>query len=376
MKGEATAKSLLIRLALSLALVPFLFSGCHTPNNPYRSGDAGKNIFYTTFTEPPKHLDPAKAYSSDEYDLIGQIYEPLLQYHYLKRPYELIPLTAEKVPMPLYIGKDGGRLSPEAPQEKIWKVIYEIRIRKGIMYAPHPAFARESNGVPAYSKVTGKDLPGVEGVKDFPIKGSRELKAGDYMLEVMRLADPVIESPILPILEKYILGLSEYSALLRKDLEEIRRERKRARGPAYNQTVDERENPIALDYGKHRMPGIEKVDDYTFRIILKAKYPQFVYWLAMPFFSPVPAEALEFYSQGALADRNITIDRFPVGTGPYMMDVYNPNMEIILARNTAFHVEPYPEDGEGGGDGGGRTRNLLPCDLRVSVVILLHIWIS
>ena len=77
------------------------------------------------------------------------------------------------------------------------------------------------------------------------------------------------------------------------------------------------ENPVLLDYRKHPLPGVEKIDDYTYRIILKTKYPQFVYWLAMPFFSPVPEEAALFYKQGPLAKKNITLNRYPVGTGPY-----------------------------------------------------------
>ena len=57
-----------------------------------------KNFLFSSFQERPKHLDPAKSYSSNEYTFLAQIYEPLLQYHYLKRPYELIPLTAEQMP--------------------------------------------------------------------------------------------------------------------------------------------------------------------------------------------------------------------------------------------------------------------------------------
>ena len=40
---------------------------------------------------PPKHLDPALSYASDECLFIMQVYEPPMDYHFLKRPYELIP---------------------------------------------------------------------------------------------------------------------------------------------------------------------------------------------------------------------------------------------------------------------------------------------
>ncbi|MBI4948867.1 MAG: ABC transporter substrate-binding protein [Deltaproteobacteria bacterium] len=338
-----------------------LFSGGCTPNDPYRASEAGANTFYSTFFEPPKHLDPARAYSSEEYDFLAQIYEPPLQYHYLNRPYELIPTTIEEVPSPLYYDKNGKRLAHDSAPGKVARAVYEIKVRKGVLYQDHPAFAKGPDGSALYMNLSPTDLKGIDGVSGFKVKGTRELKSDDYILEIMRLADPEIESPVLPIFEKYILGLKEYSEALRRDLDGIRKERRAKAGVSYNQEADEKENPVVLDYQKHRLPGVERVDEHTFRIILKTKYPQFVYWLAMPFFSPVPEEARLFYKQGLLAKKNITIDRFPVGTGPYMMETFNPNMEIILSRNPNFHYEEYPLAGEAGDadkgllkDGGGR----------------------
>ncbi|RMD58007.1 MAG: peptide ABC transporter substrate-binding protein, partial [Nitrospirae bacterium] len=83
-----------------------------------------------------------------------------------------------------------------------------------------------------------------------------------------------------------------------------------------------------------------------FKIILKSKYPQFIYWLAMPFFAPMPKEAILFYSQKVLIDKNITIDRFPLGTGPYRIERYNPNMEIVLVKNENYHDDYYPNEGD------------------------------
>ncbi|MBI5826547.1 MAG: ABC transporter substrate-binding protein [Deltaproteobacteria bacterium] len=330
-------------------------AGC--TNDPYRSSEKGANVFYTTFNEPPKHLDPARAYSSDEYDLIGQIYEPPLQYHYLARPYELEPRNTGRVPEPLYYDKEMRALDHDAPAQRVWRAVYEIKVNKGVMYQPHPAFATDAFGKALYLGLKPQDVKDVHEIKDFRATGARELKADDYIYGIMRLADPQIESPVLSILEKYILGLKEFSDLLRIDLEEARARRRAVRGASYNQTVDEKEDPIALDYRRHPLPGVEKVDDHTFRITLKAKYPQFVYWLAMPFFSPLPREADLFYKQGPLADRNITLDRFPVGTGPYMIDTFNPNMEIVLARNKNFHEEGYPRRGEEGDLASGLLRD-------------------
>lgn len=347
-KRQKASQGALIKAASSAALalvVLVSFLSC-TPNSPYRGADAEKNVFYTTFSEPPKHLDPAKSYSSDEYDIISQIYEPPLQYHYLLRPYRLVPLTADSLPAPAYLDKGLKKLPLGAPSEKAARAVYEIKIKKGILYQDHPAFAKGPDGRPLYSKLTEKDVSDIDGIGDFKETGTREVRADDYIYEVMRLADPLIESPILPILEKYILGLDEYALLLRKDLEDIRKKRKEEKGHAYNQTTDEMENPVMLDYRKHPLPGVEKIDEDTYRIILKTKYPQFVYWLAMPFFSPVPEEAALFYKQGPLAKKNITLNRYPVGTGPYYMAVYNPNMEMILRRNKNFSHETFPTEGE------------------------------
>ena len=92
-------------------------------NNPYPAADAAQNILYSAFRERPKHLDPARAYSSNEYEFIAQIYEPPFQYHYLKRPYTLVPLTAASVPEPVYLDRQGKRLPRQTPPERNNKLL-------------------------------------------------------------------------------------------------------------------------------------------------------------------------------------------------------------------------------------------------------------
>src|SRR5215212_8545869 len=96
-------------------------------NDPYADSQSGGSVLYSSFIERPKHLDPVQSYTEDEAKFTQQVYEPLLQYHYLKRPYELIPLTALEVPKAREI--EGGKYT-----------VYDIRIRPGIQYQPHPAF--------------------------------------------------------------------------------------------------------------------------------------------------------------------------------------------------------------------------------------------
>ena len=77
-----------------MALVlPAWLVGCSGPwNDPYPVQEAGKNILYSSFSERPKHLDPVQSYAENEAVFTAQIYMPPLQYHYLKRPYELTTL--------------------------------------------------------------------------------------------------------------------------------------------------------------------------------------------------------------------------------------------------------------------------------------------
>ena len=110
-------------------------------NNPYPAAESDSNIYYDTFSERPKHLDPARSYSSNEYVFLGQIYESPLQYHFLKRPYQLIPLTATEMPVPVYQDSEGNVIDESAPSEQISRVIYRITIKPGVLYQPHPALA-------------------------------------------------------------------------------------------------------------------------------------------------------------------------------------------------------------------------------------------
>jgi oligopeptide transport system substrate-binding protein len=88
------------------------------------------------------------------------------------------------------------------------------------------------------------------------------------------------------------------------------------------------------------LEGVEVIDRHSFRISLTGKYPQFAYWLAMPFFAPMPWEAEIFYAQPGMAERNITLDWYPVGTGPFMLSENNPNLRMVLTRNRISTAKP------------------------------------
>jgi ABC-type transport system substrate-binding protein len=318
-----------MRVWLALVLMSLL-AACDGPvNSPLPPGEAGRNVLFSAFEERPKHLDPARSYSENEVVFTGQIYEPPLQYHYLKRPYELEPLTATAMPRVTLHAADGRVLPDNAPAETIAWSRYEIRIRPGIRYQPHPCFAVDTAGKPRYVPIAATELAGMDNFGDFRESGSRELTAADYVHQIKRLANPRLNSPIFGLMSEYIVGLREYGAMLEQEAAKLPKE-------AY------------LDLERHPLAGVELVDRYTYRIRIKGHYPQFVYWLAMPFFAPVPVEAERLYSQPGMAERNFTLDWQPVGTGPFYLAENDPNRVMRLARNPHYHPDYYPAEGEAG----------------------------
>ena len=49
-----------------------------------------------------------------------------------------------------------------------------------------------------------------------------------------------------------------------------------------------------------------------------------------------------------MAEKNLTLNYWPVGTGPYMLTDYVENRRHVLERNPNFRGEPYPCEGEPG----------------------------
>ncbi len=299
-----------------------LLSACNLTelNNPYVEKDGSLNILYSSFSERPKHLDPAISYSSNEYLFIAQIYEPPFQYHYLKRPYQLIPLTATQLPTIQYFNAAGKLLTAEADEKDIAFSDYIIEIKPGIQYQPHSAFAKNSQGIFSYHNLSESRLENINTLNDFTMTGTRELIAEDYVYQIKRLAHPKIHSPIAEIMKQYIDGFADYAEQLKalpktaiKDLE---------------------------------ITGVKVLSRYRYRIRIKGKYPQFRFWLAMPFFAPMPWEADVFYAQRGLIERNITLDWYPIGTGSYLLAENNPNRRMVLIKNPNFHGEKYPTEGE------------------------------
>jgi ABC-type transport system substrate-binding protein len=58
-----------------------------------------------------------------------------------------------------------------------------------------------------------------------------------------------------------------------------------------------------------------------------------------------------------MAEKNLTLDWYPIGTGPYMLTENNPNSRMVLERNPNFRNEAYPCEGEPGDEEAGLLRD-------------------
>jgi len=332
MRAMRRAIALIVLAAAALGIVMVATSGLldKPVNSPYEAGAGRTNTLFTAFTQrSPKYLDPASSYSSDETPYTYSIYQPLYQYDYVWRPYRLAPGAAAALIEPTFLDAEGNELGPDASGERVAQSVYDIPIKPGIRFAPHPAFARDDQGKLRYHALTPEDLDGIRAIPDFAETGTRELTAHDYVYQIRRLASPRIVSPIYAQMSDHIVGLKDFGDHLR----EVDAARRAAGDSSW------------LDLREFEFDGVQALDDHTLRIRVHGKYPQFKYWLAMTFFAPMPWEAESFYSQPGMAERNLTINEWPVGTGPYMLVENIANRRLVLERNPYFDSLTYPCEG-------------------------------
>lgn len=313
------------RAALGLALL-LLLSGCRDGpwNNPNPPSPEGQLVYQSVMSPaPPKHLDPAVSYASDENLFLSQIYESPMGYHFLKRPYELIPLGVEDRPVVTFLDEQGNEVAEEGD---VAFSRYTLKVRPDARYQPHPSLAVDDSGDPLYLFDSASEGARFRSIPDFPQMGDRAVHANDYVYGIKRLADPELGSPMLGFMAQYIVGMKEFTA----QLAEVPRDQ-------------------WLNLDEYPMEGLKVVDEHTLTLTIYGRYPQFIYWLAMRFFSPIPPEVDRFYHNPGFIDRNLTLDWWPVGSGPFMMEKNDPNSEIVLVRNPNFRKDYFPSEG-GPGD--------------------------
>jgi ABC-type transport system substrate-binding protein len=265
---------------------------------------------YLAFSEPPKTLDPQVAYSTTDHVVTGAVYDKLLEYHFLARPYRLIPGLARAV--------------PEAQPQPNGHVVYRFELRDDVLFADDPCFALGGAG-----------------------RTTRQVTAADVAFALMRIADPTVDSPVGSTFA-HVVGFQAFTERLVG---------KRKEDPAFaKRRIDEQYR----DAGG--MAGVRVVSPTTLDLELDEPYPQILFWFAMEFTTPVAWEAIATYDGEGGRDQ---FTEHPVGTGPYRLAVYDKRSRIVLERNPnwygARHPElrapgaTYPSDGEAG----DRERGLL-----------------
>lgn len=146
-----------LRLALVTLTLATVAAGVTAPPVPLR--------FFGT-TERIRGFDPIEAGDTTSAAAVSRLYEGLLEYHYLQRPYQVRPLLAEAMP----------DVSPDG-------LTYTFRIKRGVRFHDNPCF------------------PGGRG---------RELTAEDFVYSWKRLADARNKPKGYWVFEGRIVGLDEF----------------------------------------------------------------------------------------------------------------------------------------------------------------------
>jgi len=273
------------RRALRWSIAAVLALAC--TNDPYPAADSAAKVLYRPFSEAPKTLDPAIAYTTTAHDINGLVNVSLLEYHYLKRPYALAPGLARAVPVAERRGE---------------QIVYRFELFPDLLFQDDPCFAAHHGGAM-----------------------TRPVTARDVEFELMRVADPEVNSPALEPFA-HVADFLEFRARLST---------LRAADPALAAL------PVADQYRRAgRIAGVAVRSDSVLEITLAEPYPQILFWFTMPFTAPMPWEAVAYYDgQGGrphLADH-------PVGAGPYRVVEYDKQSRIVLEQNPNWHGRRHPE---------------------------------
>lgn len=278
--------------AVALALTPLVLLEKEVPDR-----FAGKMVVYDIYGTKINSVDPATCGDVASSRIQANFYEGLYGYHYLKRPLDVVPVLAAKLPT---ISEDGRT--------------YTIRLKTGVRYARNPCFGKAPDGRWA----------------------TRTVRAEDFVLAFKRIADYHITTRLsLSFIEDKILGLPEYRAQTRR----------------YHRGDFSR-------YDKVPLPGVRALDEHTLRIRLVKPFPQMRYVLAMHVYAPVPREVVTYHLAGegdgrtpiprSQRDPEIRRREAVVGTGPYRLTEWVRAAKIVMERNPDFREEHYPSQGAPG----------------------------
>jgi ABC-type transport system substrate-binding protein len=235
---------------------------------------------------------------------------------------------------PHYLDKDGSRCPTTHPADQVAESVYDVPIKPGIRYQPHPAFATDEQGQYRYHAMKPGELGERRSPLEFEHQGTRELVAEDFVYALKRHATTRITTPIFSTFAEYVVGLADYGKL-------IKAEDAKLRAGLDPTSLDK---PF-LDFRKWPLAGASAPEKHLLRMRIKGKYPQWSYWMQMTFMAPVPWEADAFYAQPGMAEAGPVAGPLAGGHGPYMMTEFVQDRRHVMKRNPNYRGEPYPCEG-------------------------------
>ncbi|XWN34914.1 MAG: ABC transporter substrate-binding protein [Roseivirga sp.] len=151
--------------SIAMVVIGAIAIGIFVRQSP-KSPDPNKKSLVTVCNAKIDSLDPVQVSSTYANREASKIYEGLMEYDYLKRPYELIPNLAEAMPT---VSTDG--------------LTYIFKLKEGVKFHDNACF---------------------------PAGQGRELVAEDFVYSIKRIADPKSQSPWFSLLAGKIKGLDAW----------------------------------------------------------------------------------------------------------------------------------------------------------------------
>ncbi len=220
-----------------------------------------------------RSLDPVNVGDTASSGIANQVYEGLVTYD--QATLAGMPSLAES-----------WEISPDG-------TLYTFHLRQGVKYHDDPCF---------------------------PDGKGRELTAHDVKQNLTRVCDPLAMGTGFWLVDGRVKGASEYNEARLKLLQENER----------IWEIDDSEAEV------DEVVGFKVVDDHTFQIELTKPFAPFIKVLAMSYFAIAAPEAIAKYGPRHNAPGEDTLFQHPVGTGAFMLEKWEPDVEIVLRANANY----------------------------------------
>ena len=155
-----------------LMMALLVMMSCTKKQDATKKSADGRKVFYHLRTSAERSLDPMRQFDQASAQMVTSLYDTLIQYSYLKRPYQMEP-----------------NLITEMPVKQSDGVTYHFKLRKDVYFHDHKAF---------------------------PEGKGRNFNADDMIYSVKRFADANVNTLSYVLLKGYVVGLDAFREATRK----------------------------------------------------------------------------------------------------------------------------------------------------------------